>query len=55
MRAGFTLARPILPARIGRDLDDAMEYATDEPTMDGTAAAVLMLALWTAPPARMTN
>jgi endoglucanase len=30
--------------------DDAMEYATNEPTMDGTAAAVLMLALATAPP-----
>ena len=31
--------------------DDAMEYATNEPTMDGTAAAVLMLALSTAPAA----
>lgn len=30
--------------------DDVMDYATNEPTMDGTAAAVLMFALATAPP-----
>jgi hypothetical protein len=29
--------------------DDAMDYATNEPTMDGTAAAVLAFALATAP------
>lgn len=30
--------------------DDVMDYATNEPTMDGTAAAVLAFALATAPP-----
>jgi peptidoglycan/xylan/chitin deacetylase (PgdA/CDA1 family) len=30
--------------------DDVMEYATNEPTMDGTAAALLAFALATAPP-----
>ena len=29
--------------------DDAMDYATNEPTMDGTAAAVLAFALATSP------
>jgi hypothetical protein len=27
--------------------DDVGDYSTNEPTMDGTAAAILMMALWT--------
>jgi endoglucanase len=51
---GVTLTRPDSFAPFQSEdavyHDDAMEYATNEPTMDGTAAAILMLALWTAPP-----
>jgi endoglucanase len=32
--------------------DDVMDYATNEPTMDGTAAAILMFALESPPPPR---
>jgi hypothetical protein len=29
--------------------DDVGDYATNEPTMDGTADAILMMALWNHP------
>jgi hypothetical protein len=52
---GVTLTRPdafsLFQSEDAVWHDDAMEYATNEPTMDGTAAAVLMLALSTAPAA----
>ncbi len=52
---GVTLTRPdsFAPFQSEEAVwhDDPMEYATNEPTMDGTAAAILMFALETAPSA----
>jgi hypothetical protein len=54
---GVALSRPDAFAGLQSDEavyhDDAMDYATNEPTMDGTASAVLMMALLAAerPPA----
>jgi peptidoglycan/xylan/chitin deacetylase (PgdA/CDA1 family) len=53
---GLTLSRPDEFAEFQTDQvvyhDDVGDYSTNEPTMDGTADAILMMAIWSSVPAK---